>query len=111
MGQPFVGCGKAHCRSNRTKTAKVTESPYILRSCGQGGPCLDKGLVKRYLDHLKDEKLKSLDEAPQYLRDGVTFEQLDGVAHQVSDLEAAQALTHARNQLFGLIHKDPAAAV
>ena len=56
------------------------------------------------------EKLKSLDSAQQHLRTGVTFAQLDAVAHQVSDFEAAQALTHARNDLFRRIHKDLAAA-
>jgi len=68
---------------------------------------------KRYRDEdvmTPYEKLKSLDHAEQHLKPGVTFEQLDTVAHSTSDLNAAQAVTRARNDLFRLIHKDIAAA-
>jgi len=74
----------------------------------------DKGRTrKRYRDEdvmTPYEKLKSLDHAEQHLKPGVTFEQLDTVAHSTSDLNAAQAVTRARNDLFRLIHKDIAAA-
>ena len=92
-------------------------SPYLNyhRPCLFPTEIIDaKGRArKRYRDDdvmTPYEKLKSLDNAQQYLRDGITFEQLDAAAHQVSDFKAAQALTHARNQLFELIHKDLAAA-
>ena len=49
------------------------------------------------------EKLKSLDDAAQYLRPGVTIEQLDAFAGAVSDLDAARALNAARNELFRAI--------
>ena len=92
-------------------------SPYL--NCHR--PCLFPTEVidpkgrrrKRYRDHdvmTPHEKLKSLDNADEHLLDGITFEQLDDVAHQVSDFQAAQALTCARNQLFELIHKELAAA-
>ena len=45
-------------------------------------------------------KLQSLDNAEQYLRCGVTFEQLDTVAMALDDLAAAQLVNEARNQLF-----------
>ena len=92
-------------------------SPYL----NYHRPCLfptegidAKGRVrKRYRDDdvmTPYEKLKSLDNADRHLRLGITFAQLDAVAHQVCDLEAAQALTHARNDLFRRIQKDLAAA-
>jgi len=73
-----------------------------------------KGRVrKRYRDEnvmTPYRKLKSLDSAEPHLRPGVTFEQLDAVALKISDLEAAQAVTRARNHLFQQIGKAIAAA-
>ncbi len=46
------------------------------------------------------EKLKSLPDAENFLRDGVTFEQLDKTAAATSGLEAAKAVRVARRQLF-----------
>ena len=55
-----------------------------------------KGRVrKRYRDAdvmTPYEKLKSLEDAEQYLPPGMTFEELDASAHAVSDLQAARAL-------------------
>jgi hypothetical protein len=51
------------------------------------------------------EKLKSLSEAEQYLKPGITFEQLDDIAFAISDNEAAQQLNEARKQLFKTIHE------
>ena len=42
------------------------------------------------------EKLKSLPEATQYLKPGVTFEDLDAIAYAISDHEAARRLNEAR---------------
>ena len=49
------------------------------------------------------EKLKSLDHAEQFLKPGITFEQLDAQAHALSDNEAAQRLNDARAILFKTI--------
>ena len=49
------------------------------------------------------EKFKSLPEASQYLKLGVTFEQLDAIAAIMSDNESAAALNKARQQLFKTI--------
>jgi transposase InsO family protein len=46
------------------------------------------------------EKLKSLDSAEQYLKPGITFQQLDAKAAAMSDNEAAQRLNDARALLF-----------
>ncbi len=58
---------------------------------------------KRY--HYKDmktpyEKLQSLPDVRQYLKLGITVEQLDAQAARMSDTEAALALNHARSRLF-----------
>jgi Integrase core domain. len=53
------------------------------------------------------EKLKSLPNATRFLKPGVTFEQLDALAMQMSDNEAAAQLHKARQQLFQRIHEQP----
>lgn len=68
-----------------------------------------KGKVrKRYL--LKNmmtpyEKLKSLPNAKDFLKPGLTFAQLDAIAAAVSDNEAARRLNEARTKLFQSIHR------
>ena len=49
------------------------------------------------------EKLKSLPEAKQYLKRGITFQQLDAQAGEISDNEAAQRLNDVRAILFKTI--------
>ena len=56
-----------------------------------------------------DEKLKSLDDAAQYLKPGVSFAELDALALSVSDLDAAAAVNAARTELFRTIARDRAA--
>ena len=46
------------------------------------------------------EKLQSLPDVRQYLKLGITVEQLDAQAARMSDTEAALALNHARSRLF-----------
>ena len=53
------------------------------------------------------EKFKSIPEAGQYLKDGVTLEQLDAQAAKMSDNAAALELCNARKKLF----KDISAAM
>jgi len=53
------------------------------------------------------EKFKSLPEAAQYLKPGITFKQLDVQAAKMSDNEAAMAMNNARKKLF----RDIAAAM
>ena len=62
---------------------------------------------KRYPYHLMMtpyEKLKSLPDADQFLKPGITFELLDREAHALSDNEAAKRLNKAREALFKTIH-------
>ena len=49
------------------------------------------------------EKLKSLEDADKYLKEGITFDLLDQVASAMSDSEAARRMNKARDDLFGLI--------
>ncbi len=45
------------------------------------------------------EKLKSLPQAESYLRPGVTFEELDAIANQMSDNQFAERMVKARSNL------------
>lgn len=80
-------------------------------------PCLfsrtitdEKGKQKKryyYPDTMTPyEKLKSLPEAQQYLKQDMTFNKLDDIAAQMSDNEAAEYLQQERNLLFKYIHED-----
>jgi hypothetical protein len=51
------------------------------------------------------EKLKSLPEANQYLKPGVTFAKLDALAYAISDNAAARRLNEARSTLFRSINQ------
>ncbi len=58
----------------------------------------------RYEDMMTPyEKLKSLDNAEQYLKKEITFKKLDATAKAISDNEAARQLQTARTQLFNTI--------
>ena len=46
------------------------------------------------------DKLKSLPNADQFLKPGLSFQRLDDIAYAISDNEAAQRLQTARHQLF-----------
>jgi transposase InsO family protein len=50
------------------------------------------------------DKLKSLPDAKDYLKPGVSFAILDQLAHQISDNQAADRLQKARQILFKTIH-------
>ena len=49
------------------------------------------------------EKFKSLDDAHQYLKPGITMEELDAIAMSINDNEAAKQLKEAKQQLFKTI--------
>jgi transposase InsO family protein len=51
------------------------------------------------------EKLKSLPNAKQYLKAGVSFAELDIIARKETDLEAAKKVQKAREKLFQIIAK------
>jgi len=51
------------------------------------------------------DKLKSFPNADQYLKPETSFDDLDKLALEISDNEAAERLQEARIKLFGAIHK------
>ena len=55
------------------------------------------------------EKLKSLPDAAQYLKAGITFDILDAQANHLSDNDAAAALQQAKQLLFQTIHEQQVA--
>ena len=93
-------------------------SPYLNfhRPCFFPTEQVDKrGRVRKYYQY-RDmmtpyDKLKSLPDAEQYLKPGITFQELDAIAYAISDNEAARRLNQARNELFQTINKtqNPAA--
>jgi len=66
----------------------------------------------RYEDMMTPyDKLKSLPGASHYLKQQLTFEQLDDIAYAMSDNEAASQLNRARAELFRSINNAPDHAV
>ncbi len=51
------------------------------------------------------EKLRSLSQASQYLRPGITLDELDAFAREMTDNEAAEQLNLARDNLFTQLHE------
>lgn len=52
------------------------------------------------------DKLKSLPDAQQYLKAGITFKELDDISNAMTDNEAADFLQQQRSILFKNIHED-----
>lgn len=87
-------------------------SPYLNyhRPCFFPVETLDaKGRLRKTYpyEHMMTpyDKLKSLAEAQQYLRPGITFDKLDAIAYAISDNEAARRLNEARTKLFQSINQ------
>ena len=74
----------------------------------------DKGRRRklyRYEDMMTPyDKLKTLPGAADYLRPGITFQQLDAIAMAISDNEAARQLNDARQALFQTINRSQTTA-
>lgn len=84
--------------------------PYLNfhRPCFFSHTIIDDKGKQRKKYHYEDmmtpyDKLKSLDNAEQYLKEGVSFKQLDAMANTISDNEAARQWQAARTQLFNTI--------
>jgi len=56
------------------------------------------------------DKLKSLPNASQYLKEGGSWEQLEVLAASLSDNEAARLMNRARDKLFQVLGKNPQVA-
>lgn len=54
------------------------------------------------------EKFKSLPDSGQYLKDGVSFAELDKIAYAISDSESARQMGLARDKLFSRVYEQQA---
>ncbi len=73
------------------------------RSCGFATDYVDKkGKIKKKYDEylFPYEKLKSIKHSKKYLRNNITFEQLDRIAYAKSDIEIAEIMQEKKTQLF-----------
>ena len=73
------------------------------RVCGFSTDYVDKRgkIRKKYDEYLTPyEKLKSLKNAKQYLREGVSFAELDKIAYAESDIEFGNRMNEAKKKLF-----------
>jgi len=86
-------------------------NPYLNyhRPCGYPTETVvsKHGKIKKvYNDYMPPyEKLKSLPNASQYLKDGNTFEELDKTAYQASDNEAAKVMQKEKEKLFKIMKR------
>ena len=53
-----------------------------------------------------NNKLKSIHDAEQYLKEGITFEKLDDIARAITDNQAADHMQTQRKLLFKYINED-----
>ncbi len=73
------------------------------RSCGFATDYIDKkGKIKKKYDtyFIPYEKLKSIKHSEKYLRNNITFEELDKIAYAKSDIEIAEIMQEKKKQLF-----------
>lgn len=94
---------------NRFTSGPLTEYLNFHRPCHFPTEVIDaKGKRRRhyrYQDLMTPyDKLKSLPQAEQYLKPGISFQMLDATSNQYSDNEAARRLNQARAELFQLIN-------
>jgi hypothetical protein len=87
-------------------------NPYINlhRPCFFSVPVIDsKGKLKKTYPYgevmTPYVKLKSLPQAKNYLRLGITLEQLEKIANQMSDNQFAERMVNARSNLFQQISR------
>lgn len=73
------------------------------RSCGFATDYVDKKgkIKKKYNTYFTPyEKFKSIKNSKQYLKEKITFEQLDKIAYAKSDIEIAEIMQQKKKQLF-----------
>lgn len=82
-------------------------NPYLNyhRPCGFAQVLIDSRGKRKHIYRPKDyrtpyEKLKSWPQAAQYLKPGLSFQQLDRVAHSMSDTECARRMGRAKQALL-----------
>ena len=103
--------GYIHIPQSYASTINQFHGDYLNIYVNFHRPCFfpvsvidSRGKVKRTYPYREVmtpyEKLKSLPEAQSYLKAGVTLQQLDDIANQMSDNEFAERMVKARSNLF-----------
>jgi hypothetical protein len=102
-----------HFAERLNKFNQEALNPYV----NYHRPCLyptiiidEKGKQKRKYEYKNMttpyEKFKSLKDAGQYLKDNITFKELDDIANSMTDNVAAELLQQQRRLLFRTINED-----
>lgn len=110
--------GYAHIPQHWAPMINEFNQAYLNPYLNYHRPCFfaeieidDKGKqrkIYRYEDMMTPyEKLKSLDNATDYLKPVMNFEILDKIALKISDNKAADQLQKARQKLFKTLHEQP----
>lgn len=103
--------GYVHIPANFAKAVNQFYKQYFNiylnfhRPCGFATVIKDKKGKQKKVYRPEDyrtpyEKLKSLENAEQYLKEGITFKMLDKIAYQMSDNEFAEEMQKAKEELF-----------
>lgn len=103
--------GYVHIPRNFAKAVNQFYKQYLNvylnyhRPCGFATIIKDKKGKEKKIYRQEDyqtpyEKLKSLENAKQYLNEGITFRRLDKLAYQKSDNQFAQEMQKAKDELF-----------
>ena len=101
--------GRIHIKKKHAKKINVFYKKYFNvylnyhRPCGFAKDVVDsKGKVKKKYDTYLTpyEKLKSLKKPERFLKDEITFEQLDKIAYAESDNECAEEMKKVKIKLF-----------
>jgi IS30 family transposase len=103
--------GYAHIPQSYASTINQFHGDYLNIYLNFHRPCFfavsiidSKGKVKKTYPYEEVmtpyEKLKSLPQAQRYLKAGVILQQLDDIAHEMSDNEFAERMVKARSNLF-----------
>lgn len=78
------------------------------RPCGYASEVVDsRGKVKKIYNNYMTpyDKFRSINNASQYLKDGITFEELDKIAYAKSDNDYAKLVQDAKVEMFKKINK------
>jgi len=103
--------GYAHIGQHWANKLNVFNREYLIPFINFHRPCYfattivdKKGKQRKRYDYDKMmtpyEKLKSLDQAESYLKENITFEQLDKEAFKISDNQLADDMNLAKKRLF-----------
>ena len=108
--------GYSHIEQHWANELNVFNRDYLNPFLNYHRPCYfpttitdDKGKQRKkyYYDKMMTpyEKLKSLNEAESFLKEKLTFDQLDLVAYRISDNEFADQMNFAKKRLFKQINE------